>query len=65
MPGDRNSIKKISRVQIVRERKLRCWNCGEEGHISRDCKKERNDKPPMGDGQGFHPTEKRPGLQEN
>ena len=57
--------KKIPRVQIVRERKLKCWNCGEEGHISRDCEKERDDKPPMGHGQGFRRTEKRPGRQQN
>ena len=61
------SYYKKSRVNEVRTSKqVKCWACGELGHVIRDCKSEKSTNKPMGHGRGFmkNPINK-PGHQGN
>lgn len=44
---------------------VRCWKCGKEGHVIKDCKIKEFSGPPMGHGRNFSKESKRPGSQEN
>lgn len=39
-----------STVNAQAQRQVKCWHCGMLGHISRDCKKKEQSRPPMGHG---------------
>lgn len=44
-----NNFRRVNSTQT--NKKVKCWNCGQEGHISRDCRnREPQNKPPMGHG---------------
>ena len=41
---------KFNWVNSAGELQIRCWRCGQTGHMSRDCKAEEVRRPPMGHG---------------
>lgn len=45
----RNRFHKVNTTQANRP-PIKCWNCGQAGHISRDCKKTEQNRPPLGHG---------------
>lgn len=60
-----NKFRRVNTTQAntQNKRKVRCWNCGQEGHIIRDCKVERQQqpRPSMGHGRPINQTQQ----QEN
>ncbi|MCG7878548.1 MAG: zinc finger domain-containing protein [Candidatus Thiodiazotropha taylori] len=62
----RNRFNRVNTVNNGSNRSIRCWHCGQEGHVIRDCKvKEQGNRPAMGHGRSRTNEPRRPGLQEN
>ena len=63
----RRSFNKInSTANNGSTRPIRCWNCGQEGHIIRDCRaKEKGNRPAMGHGRSRQNEARQPGFQGN
>lgn len=60
----RNRFNRVNSAQ--QNRPIICWNCGIEGHISRECRNKDQSRPPMGHGRLRRPGQSRnPGNQEN
>lgn len=53
------------RVNSTQNKSIKCWACGEVGHISRDCKKEETNRKNMGHGRSRFQSSKTPGNQGN
>ena len=62
----RNRFNRVSTVNDGSNRPVRCWHCGQEGHVIRDCKvKQQRNRPAMGHGRSRTNEARRPGIQEN
>lgn len=51
-----NKFKRVNTVNTQNKGKISCWNCGQEDHISRDCKVEsqQQPRPPIGHGRAIN-----------
>ena len=47
---------KFKKVNSTSNRPIKCWTCGQMGHISRDCTAKEERIPPMGHGQSRRGT---------
>lgn len=62
----RNRFNRVSTVNNGSNRPIRCWHCGQEGHVIRECRvKEQGNRPAMGHGRSRTNEARRPGSQEN
>jgi hypothetical protein len=56
---------RVNEVQSSRS-SVKCWACGELGHVIRECRSEKRANRPMGHGRSFNQNPmKKPGQQEN
>ena len=58
-----NRIKTAESTQS--KRPVRCWSCGQEGHISRDCRNKEQGRPPMDHERPRKQYQNQVGNQEN
>ena len=62
----KNRFNRINSAENTQSRRpVRCWNCGQEGHISRKCRKKEQNRPPMGHGKPRFQHPNPVGNQEN
>lgn len=54
-----------STVNTQPNRPIRCWNCGQAGHISRDCRNKEQNRPPLGHGRPRVQNPNQSNNQEN
>ena len=47
---------KLKKVNSTSNRPIKCWTCGQMGHISRDCRAKEERRPPIGHGQSRRGT---------
>ena len=62
----KNRFKRIKSVENTESRRpIRCWNYGQEGHISRECRNKELNRPHMGHGRPRLQHPNQAGSQEN
>lgn len=65
----RNRPNRFTRINSAAQngssRPIRCWHCGKEGHVIRDCRFKQQGVPTVGHGRSNNSEPKRPGSQEN
>lgn len=61
----KNRERRVNEVNSTDRKVVKCWGCGQLGHILRDCRAENVNKPPMGHGRSRFTQNKSPGQKEN
>ena len=62
----KNRFNRINSAENSQSRRpVRCWNCDQEEHISRECRKKEQNRPPMGHGRPRLQHPNPAGNQEN
>ena len=62
---NRNYVRPQNRPQVRRVNTIKCWGCGQEGHILKDCRAQEVNRPSAGHGRSKIRNTRRPGFQEN
>ena len=61
-----NRFSRVNAVDNGSRRPVRCWHCGQEGHVIKECRvKQQGIRPAVGHGRGREREAKQPGTQEN